>query len=410
MFMRTRTARFHAVSLAFLLALSGCNNLDRIANAAHDDATQNTTSIRSLARAAPGAANLTPAIVAQNRNTEKLLSLRGVVGTGAGLDANGNPSVVVFVEQRGVAGIPAKLDGVPVTVVVSGRIEAVRPVSQGLAYGKGGRYGNVTGGGGGGVTDTSGSGTGGGTVDTSGTGGGTTGGGSVCNIIPPSSRFPRPVPIGVSTGNPFLSAGTIGARLRNNATGQLFVLSNNHVYANVNQVSIGVNVLQPGPYDGGLNHVDSIGSLAAYEIVKFCDASGYCPPNVIDAAIASTTAAKVDNATPCDGYGAPSSTTVTPLVGMAVKKYGRTTGLTVSTISAVNVYVKVSYGNGLTALFTGQVYIESGTFSSGGDSGSLIVSDAGNPVALLFAGNSTCSVGNPIGAVLTRFNASIDGI
>jgi len=45
--------------------------------------------------------------------------------------------------------------------------------------------------------------------------------------------------------------------------------------------------------------------------------------------------------------------------------------------------------------------VSGGSFSASGDSGSLIVnSQTAQPVALLFAGNSTTTVGNPIQPVL----------
>ncbi|NQU97374.1 MAG: hypothetical protein HQ548_07005, partial [Chloroflexi bacterium] len=49
------------------------------------------------------------------------------------------------------------------------------------------------------------------------------------------------------------------------------------------------------------------------------------------------------------------------------------------------------------------------TFSAGGDSGSLIVTEDGNnPVALLFAGSKFYTVANPIGDVLDAFGVTID--
>jgi PKD repeat protein len=62
------------------------------------------------------------------------------------------------------------------------------------------------------------------------------------------------------------------------------------------------------------------------------------------------------------------------------------------------------------ARFVGQIAITPGTFSAGGDSGSLIVTDDENknPVGLLFAGSDTHTIANPIGLVLDRFNVTVD--
>jgi hypothetical protein len=63
------------------------------------------------------------------------------------------------------------------------------------------------------------------------------------------------------------------------------------------------------------------------------------------------------------------------------------------------------------ATFVDQLIIGSGTFSGGGDSGSMIVTDdlTKNPVALLFAGGSTSTIANRIDLVLNRFGVSVDG-
>jgi hypothetical protein len=103
----------------------------------------------------------------------------------------------------------------------------------------------------------------------------------------------------------------------------------------------------------------------------------------------------------------PANTTVAAAIGMPVAKSGRTSGLTCDTIAATNLTVQVRYRNtcGSTSSFLvtydSQVEIDSTTFSAPGDSGSLIVNaQTAEPVALLFAGDSTSTIGNPIQAVL----------
>ena len=49
------------------------------------------------------------------------------MGTATGLDPTGKPAVKVFTAQAGVAGIPTKLDGERVEVVVTGQFFAVAP-------------------------------------------------------------------------------------------------------------------------------------------------------------------------------------------------------------------------------------------------------------------------------------------
>ena len=76
----------------------------------------------------------------------------------------------------------------------------------------------------------------------------------------------------------------------------------------------------------------------------------------------------------------------------------------------------MGYSTGV-ARFVNQIIITPGSFSAGGDSGSLIVvdgkgknkADDRKPVGLLFAGSSFATIANPIDAVLTRFGVTIDG-
>jgi len=123
-----------------------------------------------------------------------------------------------------------------------------------------------------------------------------------------------------------------------------------------------------------------------------------CPHNAIDAAIASTTTALLDNTTSgSDGYGAPLSTTILAGLNMPVKKCGRTTDCTTGKVSGINAIVDVGYGASGVARFVGQIVVTPGSFSAGGDSGSLIVvngkgkfkNDTNKPVGLLFAGGGS---------------------
>ena len=224
----------------------------------------------------------------------------------------------------------------------------------------------------------------------------------------PPRWYPRPVPIGVSTGHPDITAGTIGCRVKKD--GAVYALSNNHVYANENLAFPGENVLQPGDYDGGIDPDDAIGTLELYVPILFGGSD-----NTVDAAIALSSTADLDNATPIGGggYGVPNSDTLAPNValGRAVQKYGRTTGLTKGTVAGINATVNVGYDRGV-ATFVGQLLIWRGrSFSAGGDSGSLVVTDdeACNPVGLLFAGSNRYTIANSIDDVLNAYDVSIDG-
>jgi hypothetical protein len=228
--------------------------------------------------------------------------------------------------------------------------------------------------------------------------------------VDPKAGFPRPVPIGVSTGHPNVTAGTIGARVTDGQ--RIFALSNNHIFANNNGAEPGDYFLQPGVVDGGRNPEDALGTLYDFEPIDFCG-QAMCPFNKLDAAIALTTPDDLGTGTPEDGYGTPRSNPVEATLGMRVQKYGRTTGHTIGRVTGVNATIDINYRTG-TARFEGQIIISDGDFSTGGDSGSLVVSKGllgadRRPVGLLFAGSSTNTIANPIGLVLDRFGVAVDG-
>lgn len=79
----------------------------------------------------------------------------------------------------------------------------------------------------------------------------------------------RPAPGGVSIGHYKISAGTLGAVVRDVKGGGKLALSNNHVLANSSsgndgRASPGDAVLQPGRYDGGEPPGDIIGKLERF--------------------------------------------------------------------------------------------------------------------------------------------------
>src|SRR5439155_25101942 len=105
---------------------------------------------------------------------------------------------------------------------------------------------------------------------------------------------------------------------------------------------------------------------------------------------------------------------------MGVEKSGRTSGLTRSSISALNATISVAYDNecaggaAFTKTFTGQIVISNKgqRFLKSGDSGSLMVENVNtNPraVGLLYAGSSTSAIANPIGPVLQFLGSKLGG-
>jgi hypothetical protein len=205
---------------------------------------------------------------------------------------------------------------------------------------------------------------------------------------------------GTSTGNDLeCAAGTIGCVVVKG--GVQYFLSNNHVFARENDASIGERIDAPGRYDAHPKcaQTPQSGTLSDFQAISFSS------NNTIDCAIARPVAGLAYTCAEAGGY-TPSSTVVSPAVGLAVKKTGRTSGLTTGTIQAINVTIQVQYSSGI-ATFVNQI-MTPGSFIRSGDSGSLMVTQSGNnPVGLCFAGGSGGSFANPIGPVLQRFSATV---
>ena len=64
------------------------------------------------------------AIAVQDRHTPELIKIPGVVGTATALGADGQPVVRVFTERSDIAELPARLEGLPVEVKVTGLVMA----------------------------------------------------------------------------------------------------------------------------------------------------------------------------------------------------------------------------------------------------------------------------------------------
>ncbi len=220
----------------------------------------------------------------------------------------------------------------------------------------------------------------------------------------------RPAPCGVSIGNCLSnSAGTLGCLVTR--SGQLFILSNNHVMALVNTSPLNAGICQPGRIDGGVCPADIIARLTQFVPINF--AAGAI--NVVDCAIARTSPNLVNRRLLRPGGVLQPITAgnVAPALNMQVQKSGRTTQYRRGIIDLINTSLNVSYAPlGGVARFARQFRVK-GTgviFSDRGDSGSLITSFPQNrPVGLLFAGNAAqnATFGNTIAPVLASFGVTI---
>jgi hypothetical protein len=213
--------------------------------------------------------------------------------------------------------------------------------------------------------------------------------------------------------------GTLGSLVVRNGTN--YILSNNHVLANSDSGAIGDPIIQPGLIDNpAINPTcQSAGTTTVANLSQFFTLEGN-PPNPIDAAIAQIVPGQVDTSgnilllgATADANGVPvagaphAGSGVTANVGTLVAKSGRSSGLTCSTIETTPATFSVAYAKtcggstSFSVMYSNQIGVSGGDFSQEGDSGALIVTQStADPVALLFAGSGTDTVGNPIQDVL----------
>jgi hypothetical protein len=213
---------------------------------------------------------------------------------------------------------------------------------------------------------------------------------------------------GDSTGHRLGCTGTLGFFARRKSDDALGFVSNNHVIAAEDQGQEGDDIIAPGQADGGAWPSDVIGHLAG----NYPRLHGP-KPQLVDCAFARL----------ADGVEIARrdmATNPVPAAGkMRVFKDGRTTGHTIGVVTAFSLddlFVEYSVGP---VRFNGQIEMESldaEPFSCLGDSGSLILTEAREPLALLFAcselggtRNSGLTYANPLAPVLNSLGVKLVG-
>lgn len=217
----------------------------------------------------------------------------------------------------------------------------------------------------------------------------------------------RPLQPGISIAHVDVTAGTLGAFVQH--SGAPHVLSNHHVLVG-GSGEVGDAIVQPGPADGGAAPDDRIGTLATFVPLERGE------PATVDAALATL----ADTGFESDYPGGALTGTVSADGGEAVSKIGRTTGLTQGVVTAIEIDgLLIDFGPEFGTLsFDGQIEVEStesGPFSQGGDSGSLVyTSEDVAALGLLFAGSDAGGSNglgltylNPIDVVLERLGAEL---
>jgi hypothetical protein len=185
---------------------------------------------------------------------------------------------------------------------------------------------------------------------------------------------------GISISNDrSITAGTLGAVVRDRSANERLILSNFHVLANGWGTRPGApRILQPGRLDGGTPPRDTVGAFLRHAMDAY-----------LDAAVARLDATR--GVSPNQfGIGAVHGR-VTPFVGQRVTKHGRTTGRTDGVVTAVAGSGRFTYG-GVSWLIRSIAAIDplqpGSVVSGAGDSGSCWLDVPGHRgVALHFAGS-----------------------
>ncbi|MFN2507528.1 MAG: hypothetical protein ABR589_02010 [Chthoniobacterales bacterium] len=318
-------------------------------------------------------------MAAQQEVTAEWMRQPEVLGTAVGLDAAGTPALVVYIDRDAekagdvARSLPAQARGISVRVELTDKFRAMAKPGSGVSH---------------------------------------------------KAKQTPPIQLGTSGGwakdlaNGYCCGGTLGALVW--IGGQQHILSNYHVLeadivpgGNGTVATTGDSVIQPGLID--INCTAANGQSVATLVKKSA-----LPGSNVDCAVAAVVSGMVAADGSILEIGPISSQTVAAALNQAVKKSGRTTGFTRSSISGLNATVNITYdnecagGTAFTKTFTGQIVIANrgSRFLNSGDSGSLMVEDVATrprAVGLLFAGSSSSAIANPISDVLSFLGATMVG-
>jgi hypothetical protein len=208
---------------------------------------------------------------------------------------------------------------------------------------------------------------------------------------------------GVSGG----ATGTFGCMVED-AGGQRFMLSCNHVIAGINARTCRLDeVWSPGSNDGG-SSTDRVGILHDYRTLALDGKT----INTFDAALAEPdSAAAISNSVHTIGNlaGSYAISSVDPLP-LPVKKYGNSSQYTTGNI-LFQLNFKNTYANGSVGVFYDQLGIvgDVGEFAKQGDSGAVVVEDSNLVVGMIVAVSEgiDLAIASPIEPILGHFGVSI---
>lgn len=215
-----------------------------------------------------------------------------------------------------------------------------------------------------------------------------------------------PMVAGISIGRSVEnSAGTLGSWAFDNVTSDAYLLSNWHVLDGNKVFVSGTPIVQPGRRDGGDVDDDAVAVLHRIGLTRRTDA-----------AVARLTGQRALRREAL-GLG-PIADIGDPALGLAVRKSGKTTGVTRGIVTDIGATVKI-LGEfpdhvldpefpELGARFVDQIVIEGpAPLSDFGDSGSVWIDDSNWLIGLHFAGSPGLAAANRMQAVVDTLGISI---
>ncbi|KLU74524.1 hypothetical protein [Clostridium botulinum] len=180
-----------------------------------------------------------------------------------------------------------------------------------------------------------------------------------------------------------------------------YILSNNHVIADLNKIPIGTPIIQPGFDDGGKPSTDIVALLSKYIPLK-TEGIITSPTNYTDCAIAKLINESI--ASPKIAIvGAPEGTMI-PIIDKGVRKVGRSTEMTTGRITDIDGTFHIRFDS-KRVFFEEQIVTT--YMCEDGDSGSILLYENNYAVGLLMASGKSHSIFNNINEVLKALKVRI---
>ena len=309
-----------------------------------------------------------------DRNHQKIMDLRGVLGMGIGLDEEQAQLVLLVLVDKDMAlpDLPQSIENVPVRTKRTTKPEVQH-------------------------------------------------GGGSCSTNSPCHANQLPLP--VNMGNSAYSAAaipncdaacTMGFKACDVVNKEIVYVTNAHCSTDTTLIAgsapIGSDTTHVA--GGDSQSCSGAGSMIIGQTAAHATPSCTASSNTVDVAVINSSGLQTNIS--IRDIGTPSVSAGTALPGDIVQKSGRSTGYTMGVVTATNVTISIGYV-GCIAPFDDQILVLAlnPPYSSGGDSGSAVLNMQGEIVGLHFAGSTGALAGvfgyaNPIAEVLSALQLSLD--